>query len=143
MLSIGLKSHKNKINRLDMSEIHQEIHKEGWAVLAAFDETAPAFMMNSLDYKERRPSSGKSGKETYKEYLKAVFPFFQKINAALIFKGKPVITMLGALEEKLWDEVLIVKYANKKEFFKLMEFKEYPRALRASVVSDSRLIFCT
>jgi hypothetical protein len=123
-----------------MSEIHQEIHKEGWAFLAAFDETAPVFMMNDLDYKERVPASGKSGKETYKEYLKATFPFFQKMNTAFIFKGKPVIAMLGALEEKLWDEVFIVKYANKKEFFKLMKFKAY---LRASVVSDSRLIFCT
>ena len=99
-------------------------------------------MMNDLDYKERVPASGKSGKETYKEYLKAAFPFFQKMNTAFIFKGKPVIAMLGALEEKLWDKVFIVKYANKKEFFKLMECKDYPRALRASVVSDSRLIFC-
>jgi uncharacterized protein (DUF1330 family) len=119
VLSIGFKSHKNKINRLEMSEIHQEINKE------------------------RVSASGKSGKETYKEYMKAALPFFQKINAAFIFKGKPVIAILGALEEKLWDEVLIVKYANKKEFFKLMEFKDDPRALRASVVSDSRLIFCT
>jgi hypothetical protein len=77
--------------------------------------------MNDLDYKERVPSSGKSGKEIFKEYMKAAF----------IFKGKPVIAMLGALEEKLWDEVLIVKYANKKEFFKLMECKDYPRALSA------------
>lgn len=139
MLSIGFKSYKNKINRLEMSEIHQEIHKEGGAFLAAFDERAPLFMMNDLDYKERVPASGKSGKEPYKEYLKAAFPFFQKMNTAFIFKEKPVIAMLGALEEKLWD----VKYAHKKEFFKLMEYKDYPRALRTSVVSDSRLIFCT
>ena len=142
MLSIGLKSHKNKINRLEMSEIHQEINKEGLAVLSTFDETAPVFMMNYLHYKEHVPASGKSGKETYNAYMKAAFPFFQKIDAEIIFKGKPVIAIIGASEEKLWDEVLIVKYANKKEFFKLMEFKEYPRAIRASALEDSRLIFC-
>jgi hypothetical protein len=59
-----------------MSEIHQEINKEGLAVLSTFDETAPVFMMNYLDYKERVSASGKSGKETYKEYMKAALPFF-------------------------------------------------------------------
>jgi hypothetical protein len=74
--------------------------------------------------------------------MKAAFPFFQKIQAEIIFKGKPQVTIIGPSNEKLWDEVLIVKYANKNEFFKLMQFKEYPRALRASALSDSRLIFC-
>jgi hypothetical protein len=68
-----------------MSEIHQEIHKEGGAFLAAFDERAPLFMMNDLDYKERVPASGKSGKETYKEYLKAAFPFFSKNEYSIYF----------------------------------------------------------
>jgi len=99
-------------------------------------------MMNYLDYKERVPSSGKSGKETYNEYMKAAFPFFQKIKAEIIFKGKPVVAIIGPSEEKLWDEVLIVKYANKKEFFKLIGFEDYPRALRAKALSDSILIFC-
>ena len=74
--------------------------------------------------------------------MKAAFPFFQKIEADIIFKGKPKAAIIGSLEDKLWDEVLIVKYANKNEFFKLMQFKDYPRELRASALSDSRLIFC-
>ena len=99
-------------------------------------------MLNYLNYKERVSSTGKTGKETYKEYMKAAFPFFQKIDAEIIFKGKPITTIIGPSEEKLWDEVLIVKYTNKNEFFKLMGFKNYPRELRASAFSDSRLIFC-
>ena len=119
-----------------------EINKEGLAVLATFDENSPVFMMNYLNYKERVSSTGKTGKETYNEYMKAAFPFFQKITAEIVFKGKPMATIIGLFEEKLWDEVLIVKYATKNEFFKLMEMKEYPSELRASALSDSRLIFC-
>jgi len=125
-----------------MRENHQEINKEGLAILSNFDENTPVFMMNYLNYKKRVLSTGKTGKETYYEYLKAAFPFFQKIDAEIIFKGKPMAAIIGSSEEKLWDEVLIVKYATKNEFFKLMEMKEYPAELRASAVSDSRLIFC-
>jgi uncharacterized protein (DUF1330 family) len=119
-----------------------EINKEGLAILSTFDENTPVFMMNYLNYRQRVSSTQKTGKETYNEYMKAAFPFFQKIDADIIFKGKPQAAIIGSSEEKLWDEVLIVKYANKNEFFKLMDFKEYPRALRASALSHSRLIFC-
>jgi hypothetical protein len=125
-----------------MSENHHEINKEGLAVLSNLDENTPVFMMNYLNYKEQVSSTGKTGKETYKEYMKAAFPFFQKIEADIIFKGKPMATIIGSSEEKLWDEVLIVKYENKNEFFKLMSFKEYPRELRASALLESKLIFC-
>jgi hypothetical protein len=125
-----------------MKENLQEINKEGLITLSTFDETTSVFMMNYLNYKEIVSETGKSGKETYNDYMKAAFPFFQKIKAEIIFKGKPMAMIIGDLEEKLWDEVLIVKYANKNEFFKLMQFKEYPRELRASALSDSKLIFC-
>jgi len=119
-----------------------EIYNEGLQELKNFKEDTPVFMMNYLNYKEVVTSTGKSGKETYSDYMKAAFPFFQKIEAEIIFKGKPQVTIIGSADEKLWDEVLIVKYANKNEFFKLMSFKEYPKSLRASALSDSRLIFC-
>jgi len=121
---------------------NMEINKEGLAILSTFDETSPVFMMNYLNYNAIVLSTGKTGKETYNEYMKAAFPFFQKINAEIIFKGKPQATIIGSSEEKLWDEVLILKYANKNEFFKLMGFKDYPKELRASALLDSRLIFC-
>jgi hypothetical protein len=98
--------------------------------------------MNYLNYKTIVSSTQKTGKVTYNDYMKAAFPFFQKIDVDIVFKGKPMATIIGSSKEKLWNEVLIVKYANKNEFLKLMSFKEYPRALRASALSDSRLIFC-
>lgn len=119
-----------------------EVNNEGLLELKKFNENAPVFMMNYLNYKDQVSATGKTGKETYNDYMKAAYPFFQKIEADIIFKGKPQATIIGSSDEKLWDEVLIVKYANKNEFFKLMQFKEYPRELRASALSDSRLIFC-
>ncbi|PQJ79589.1 hypothetical protein [Polaribacter porphyrae] len=119
-----------------------EINKKGLEILSKFEENKPVFMMNYLNYKDQVSETGKTGKETYNDYMKAATPFFQKIEAEIIFRGKPQVTIIGPFDEKLWDEVLIVKYANKNEFFKLMQFKEYPRELRASALKDSRLIFC-
>ena len=119
-----------------------EINKGALQELKQLDENSPVFMMNYLNYKAQVSSTGKTGKETYSNYMKVAFPFFQKIEADIIFKGKPMATIIGPTEEKLWDEILIVKYANKNEFFKLMSFKDYPSELRASALSNSRLIFC-
>ena len=98
--------------------------------------------MNYLQYKGCISETGKSGKETYKAYMEAAIPFFLQIQATIIFKGKPLATIIGDKEAQLWDEVLIVKYASKNEFFKLLQMKEYPSALRASALSNSKLIFC-
>lgn len=118
------------------------LNSEGLEQLKSFAEDKPVFMLNYLNYKKEVPGTGKTGAETYKAYLEAAMPFFEHIDAEIIFKGKPVATILGPSDEALWDEVLIVKYANKYEFFKLAQMKDYPHALRASALSDSRLIFC-
>jgi hypothetical protein len=125
-----------------MIENHQYLNNESLQVLSNFDENTAVFMLNYLSYKDVVSETGKTGIETYKEYMMAAFPFFEKIEAEILFKGKPLATIIGPLEEKLWDEILIVKYANKNEFFKLISFKSYPAQLRASALSDSRLIFC-
>tara|TARA_R110001632_G_scaffold125748_2_gene239178 strand:+ start:5821 stop:6186 length:366 start_codon:yes stop_codon:yes gene_type:complete len=119
-----------------------QVNQEALVELKAFPEDQPVFMLNYLNYKEVVEETGKTGQETYVDYMKAAMPFFQHINADIIFKGKPMGTILGPSNEPLWDEVLIVKYASKNEFFKLMQMKEYPRELRALALSDSRLIFC-
>jgi hypothetical protein len=112
------------------------------AVLSKFDENSPVFMINYLRYKGVVSETQKSGKETYQAYMEAATPFFMQIEATIVFKGKPLATIIGDKEAQLWDEVLIVKYANKKEFFKLLQMKGYPSALRAAALSNSKLIFC-
>tara|TARA_B100000768_G_C11271617_1_gene373740 strand:+ start:1309 stop:1698 length:390 start_codon:yes stop_codon:yes gene_type:complete len=121
---------------------YQEINEEGLTILSDFTEDVPVFMMNYLKYKEIVCETGKTGRETYRAYLEAAIPFFNQLKAEIIFKGKPIATIIGLKDEKLWDEVLIVKYLNKNEFFKLLKMKNYPRELRVSSLSDSKLIFC-
>lgn len=121
---------------------YQEINEEGLTILSDFTEDVPVFMMNYLKYKEIVCETGKTGRETYRAYLEAAIPFFNQLKAEIIFKGKPIATIIGLKDEKLWDEVLIVKYLNKNEFFKLLKMKNYPRELIVSSLSDSKLIFC-
>ena len=120
----------------------EQVNHETIEKLKAFPDDQPVFMLNYLNYREVVAETGKTGEETYVDYLKAAAPFFEHIDADIIFKGKPVGIILGPPEEAIWDEVLIVKYATKYEFFKLTQAKDYPRELRASALSDSRLIFC-
>lgn len=110
--------------------------------LQEFPDGRPVFMLNYLNYKATVTETGKTGKETYADYLKAAVPFFNTLDAEIIFKGSPIATIIGPPEESLWDEVLIVRYANKNEFMKLMAMKDYPRELRSLALLDSRLIFC-
>ncbi len=118
------------------------LNTQGIAALKKFSDAEPVFMLNLLEYKEIVKETGKSGKDTYRDYMIVALPFFEKIEADIIFKGTPQSYIIGSNEDKLWDEVLIVKYATKNEFFKLMQFKDYPSALRASALKDSKLIFC-
>ncbi len=119
-----------------------KLNEQGLEQLKSFADDQPVFMLNYLNYKEVVSETGKTGTETYKAYLEAAMPFFEHIEAEIIFKGKPMATILGPANEALWDEVLIVKYATKYEFFKLAQIKDYPHELRASALLDSRLIFC-
>ena len=48
-----------------------------------------------LNYKEVVEETGKTGVETYKEYMAAAMPFFAQIEADIIFKGKPQAMILG------------------------------------------------
>lgn len=122
--------------------MNEEVNQEALEKLKAFPDNQPVFMLNYLNYKDVVAETGKSGEETYEDYLVAAAPFFEHIQAEIIFKGKPVGIILGPVEEGTWDEVLIVKYATKYEFFKLANNKEYPFHIRASALADSRLIFC-
>ena len=110
--------------------------------LQDFPNGQPVFMLNNINYKEIVIKTGKTGKETYADYLRAAVPFFKTLDAEIVFKGSPLATIIGPSEESLWDEVLVVRYANKNEFMKLMAMKDYPRELRSLALSDSRLIFC-
>lgn len=101
----------------------------------------PLKMLNLLKFKDRVGETGKTGAETYAAYLEATKPFFAKVNAKMTFYGTPQFTLIGpdGLE---WDKVLIVEYATKQDFVKMISMEGYPSDLRKSALVDSRLIFC-
>ena len=49
--------------------------------LQDFPDGQPVFMLNYLNYKEIVMETGKTGKETYADYLRAAVPFFKTLDA--------------------------------------------------------------
>lgn len=124
------------------TDLHTDINMEALQQLAAFPDDQPLHMINYLQYKELDEASGRTGKEVYKEYMEKAVPFFQRIKATISFKAKPVLTIIGPIDEKLWDEILIVTYHTKQDFLKLIQMKGYPGHIRKQALKDSRIIFC-
>ncbi len=99
-------------------------------------------MLNLLKFKNHVAETGLSGKDQYKEYMKATTPFFQKSNAKILFYGEPQFTIIGPKGDLEWDKILIVEYEKKEDFVNMITDKDYPSHLRTLALEDSRLIFC-
>lgn len=114
--------------------------------LSAFSKSpteGPLFMLNLIKYKNIVPETGRSGKESYKEYMRQATPFFLKANADVLFYGSPMHLLIGPEDETLWDDVLLVKYNSVNDFMAMIKTKGYPAQLRNQALTDSRLIHCT
>jgi len=118
-----------------------DLTKEQYKVFMAIPIDVPLQMLNLLKFKEKVEGTDISGVERYKEYMKATVPFFEKSNAKITFFGNAKFTLIGP-QELEWDKVLIVEYAHKNDFIKMISTEGYPSEMRKSAVEDSRLIFC-
>ena len=58
--------------------------QSGIKQLQDFPDGQAVFMLNYLNYKEIVTETGKTGKETYADYLKAAVPFFKNLDAEKI-----------------------------------------------------------
>lgn len=125
-----------------MQEKYLSVESEQFKAFKALEIEGALLMYNLLKYKDQVGESGSTGKQVYREYLKATTPFFEKANAQIVFKGKPVFTLIGPAEKDYWDEILIVKYETKEDFLGMITAKGYPSAIREKALLDSRLIFC-
>lgn len=114
---------------------HTDLTKEQFKAFAELPTDGAISMLNLLKFEKD------GGKEIYKKYMAAAQPFFAKANAKIVFYGKPNFTLIGDSSEELWDEILIVEYADKSDFIKMITTPGYPAAIRRKAVSDSRLIF--
>ena len=98
--------------------------------ISDFAKTAPGrpvVMLNLVKYKMLVPETGITGKESYKEYMRKATPFFQKVNAEVLFYGSPKH----------------MKYNSVSDFMNMVKAEGYPAHLRAQALEDSRLIHCT
>ncbi len=124
------------------NDLYTDINPSALKALSDFPEDRPLHMLNYLKYAPLDATTGKTGKELYREYLEKAVPFFENIDARITFKAKPSLMIIGPQDEILWDEVLIVTYGSKADFFKLIQMKGYPGHIRKKALSDSRIIFC-
>ncbi|GAA4278989.1 hypothetical protein [Aquimarina mytili] len=105
-------------------------------------EKGPFQMLNLLKFKKKVEKTGTSGAEAYALYMQAVAPFFQESKAKIIYQGKPVFGLIGPSDGLEWDKILIVEYATKEDFLKMITAKGYPSDMRSQALEDSRLILC-
>lgn len=103
---------------------------------------SPVIMMNLLKFKDRVHETGLSGEASYKEYMRQAAPFFEKVNAEIIYLGKPQAMLIGPADEGLWDKVLLIKYDSISDFLIMLNGEGYPIHLRKQALEDSRLIHC-
>lgn len=102
----------------------------------------PVIMLNLLRYKKKVEETGQTGKEAYSEYLNTAQPFFQKVNAKILFFGKPKHMLIGPVDEELWDAIILVEYNSFSDFMGMAKAEGYPTHLRERALLDSRLIHC-
>ena len=116
--------------------------REHMQALAGFPDNEAMCMINLLKFKDRVAETGLTGWETYRQYMKATTPFIAGVEAKMVFFGSPMFTVIGPIDEALWDKVLIVEYKDKASFYQMLQMEGYPHEIRTSSLLDSRLIAC-
>ena len=121
---------------------HLEINTEQLKAFAQLPMDKSVVMLNLLKFKETVIETGLTGAESYKIYMKAAMPFFQKANAEILYMGKPQRILIGPADEDLWDKILLIKYNTVADFLGMVKAEGYPSHLRDQALLDSRLIQC-
>jgi len=93
----------------------------------------PIFMLNLLRF------APDGGAEAYARYGQAAAPFLGKSGASVRYLGNVKATVIGG---EPWDEVVLVEYPSVAAFLEMTGDPDYPSALRAGALADSRL-YCT
>lgn len=119
-----------------------DVNSEQLKAFAQLPKDTPVMMLNLLKFKAHVPETGLTGAETYKNYMRAGTPFFERTNAEVLYLGKPQTMLIGPEDEKLWDKIILVKYNTISDFLGMVQADGYPLDLRAQALEDSRLIHC-
>lgn len=122
-------------------EKYLDLTKDQYEAFMALPVDVPLQMLNLLKFKNKVDDADISGAARYKEYMKATAPFFEKSKAKVNFYGDAKLTLIGP-QELEWDKILLVEYATKNDFIKMITTEGYPSEMRKSAIENSRLILC-
>ena len=78
-----------------------EVNKEQLQALAELPEDQELLMLNLLRYKDRVEETGLTGETAYKQYMMAASPFFEKVDAEIVFFGSPELMLIGPEDQEL------------------------------------------
>lgn len=124
-----------------MLQTYLDADKEQFLKFMALPIDSPLKMLNLLKFKAVVEDTGKSGEETYQDYMEAAKPFFSKVNVKISFYGTPQFNLIGP-DDLEWDKILIAEYATREDFVTMVTMDGYPAEIRNSALVDSRLVFC-
>lgn len=116
-----------------MSDTYINPAPEQVAALSEMDLDGPLVMLNLLRF------APDGGAEEYARYGAAATPFLQASGASIRYLGDVRATVIGPDD---WDEIILVEYPSLRAFLDMTGHPEYPSALRAAALADSRL-YCT
>lgn len=114
----------------------------------ALPRDRPIHMLNLIRYRELagypadHPDHGKgrTGREAYREYGRAIAPILARVGAARVWGGVMECVVTGPEGE--WDEAFVMGYPSAAAFLEMVTDPEYRQhvAHRTAAVADSRLI---
>jgi len=82
-----------------------------------------------------------SGAEAYYEYARQSQKVIDRMDAEIVYSGRPVMTVIGPKHET-WDAMFVLRYKDVKTFGDLLRDPEYQTHAfhRIAGVADSRLV---
>jgi uncharacterized protein (DUF1330 family) len=117
--------------------------REAFRQFAKLEVKGPVQMLNLLKLKEHasyEDGRGGTGEEAYRAYSKASAPFFGEVGGKIVWRGKPLSTLIGPADER-WDLGFIAEYPSKDAFLSMVKNEGYQAIIfhRQAAVATSRL----
>ena len=104
--------------------------------MAEADQESPFDMINLLKYRpvaiydsEADNAIGRSGREAYQEYGKAVVPKIMGLGGSLVYIGACDHHFVGD-ESQDYDELIIVRYPSRRAYLEMFNSTEYQEAIK-------------
>ena len=112
-----------------------------WADFAAHAEDGPVVMLNLLKFATATDENGKTGAQSYAEYLKLSGPIAARHGGIKLWSGAPTQQLIGDMEYD-WDLVLLVSWPKRQNLLELANDPDYKAIshLRGAGLKRSMLI---